>query len=182
MENIDKKKTNCLYSCITKRGTLALANLIYTLSMLFFVIYDIVSLILSRISGECQFIILDIILVIFVLALIYLNIRHVFLVNKEHEEKKQLKIKKRLQYYKIFIFLLFTIYIIIIIFIRPISLYQFGKMIETVTNETWGKFNGHGNHCGFGGEPEVAYVDMIDGCCKTHDRCWENVGKNLSHI
>lgn len=97
------------------------------------------------------------------------------------KKEEQLKHKNRLQIAKIIIFILFTIYIITMIFIRPTSLYQFGKMIETVTNESWGKFNGHGKHCGFGGKPEVAYIDMIDGCCKTHDRCWENVGKNLSH-
>ncbi|KAG1666671.1 Microcephalin [Nymphon striatum] len=56
---------------------------------------------------------------------------------------------------------------------RKRSLFNFARMVLSMTGTNSVRFNGHGNYCGSGGSGNV--TDPLDLCCKHHDDCWQKV-------
>ncbi|XP_045212519.1 phospholipase A2 SSD387-like isoform X2 [Mercenaria mercenaria] len=47
---------------------------------------------------------------------------------------------------------------------------EFGEMILLTTDRNPMDYNGYGNWCGLGGSGKT--IDVIDECCKVHDKCY----------
>ncbi|KAL4240172.1 hypothetical protein ACF0H5_000966 [Mactra antiquata] len=55
------------------------------------------------------------------------------------------------------------------------AVFQFASMVNFKSRISANKFLGYGNYCGMGGKGET--MDVIDRCCREHDRCIEIANK-----
>ncbi|KAL9984685.1 hypothetical protein ACROYT_G007009 [Oculina patagonica] len=59
------------------------------------------------------------------------------------------------------------------------NLYQFGNMVNCMTNRSRFSYSDYGCWCGMGGKGDP--VDELDKCCQIHDKCYDSLMYTKCH-
>lgn len=159
-------------------GILALANIFNTISIIFCYIYFFIKTFeITNVFGKVS-------LSIFVIIMVLDLIMRCYFCSGIFEGKW-------LEKYKCFVQLLFILKFLALYFISvillsqlkfsKIALLQFDQIIFKITNITAQTFVEHGHYCGLNlFTVEENPMDMVDKCCKEHDKCWEEASNHFS--